>query len=38
MRMDLIEIDMNTMNWVDLVQDKHYWRALVNAVFNSRVP
>ena len=27
-RMDLEEIDINTGNWVDSVQDRDYWRAL----------
>ena len=30
-RMDLKEIGINTRNWVNLVQDRDYWRALVNA-------
>ena len=30
-RMDLKEIRINTRNWVDWVQDRDYWRALVNA-------
>ena len=29
-RMDLKEICINTRNWVDLVQNRDYWRALVN--------
>ena len=37
-RIDLKEIGINTRNWVDLSQDKDYWRALVNAAFNLRVP
>ena len=36
-RMDLKEMGVNTMNWVDLAQDRDYWRALVNAVLNLRV-
>ena len=28
--MDLKEIGINTGNWVDLAQDRDYWRALVN--------
>ena len=34
----LKEIDINTRNWVDSVQDRDYWRALVNAALNLRVP
>ena len=29
--MDLKEIGINTMNWVDSAQDKDYWSTLVNA-------
>ena len=35
--MDLEEIGISTSNWVDLVQDKDYWRALVNVALNLRV-
>jgi hypothetical protein len=34
--MDLKEIGINTRNWVDSAED--YWRALVNAALNLRVP
>ena len=34
-RMDLEEIGINAGNWVE---DRDYWRALVNAAFNLRVP
>ena len=37
-RMDLEEIGINAGNWVDSAQDRSYWRALVNAEFNLRVP
>ena len=37
-RMDLEEIGMNAVNWVDSAQDRNYWRALVNAALNFRVP
>ena len=33
-RMDLKEIGVNMMNWIDLAQDRDYWRALVNAALN----
>ena len=32
--MDLKEIGINTRNWVDSVQDRDYWRVLVNAGLN----
>ena len=37
-RMDLEEIVINAGNWVDSAQDRDYWRSLVNAVLNLRVP
>ena len=37
-RMDFKEIDINTRNWVDSAQDRYYWRTLVNAALNLRVP
>ena len=30
-RMDFEEIGINAGNWVDSVQDREYWTALVNA-------
>ena len=37
-RMDLEKIGINVGNWVDSAQDRNYWRALVNAALNLRVP
>ena len=37
-RMDLEEIGINAGNWVDSAQDRNFWRALVNAALNLRVP
>ena len=37
-RMNLEEIGVNAGNWVDSAQDRNYWRALVNAALNLRVP
>ena len=37
-RMDLEEIDISAGNWVDSAQDRDYWRSLVNASLNLRVP
>ena len=33
-RMNLEEIGINAGNWVDMAQERDYWRALVNAVLN----
>ena len=35
---DLEEIGFNAGNWVDSAQDRNYWKALVNAALNLRVP
>ena len=37
-RMDLEETGINAGNWVDSAQDRNYWRALVNAALDLRVP
>ena len=37
-RMDLEEIGINAGNWVNSAQDRDYWRPLVNAALNLRVP
>ena len=36
-RMGLEEIGIDAGNWVDLAQDRDYWRALVNAALNLPV-
>jgi hypothetical protein len=37
-KMDLREIGWNGMEWVDLVQDRDQWRALVNTVMRLLIP
>ena len=37
-RMDLEEIGINAGNRIDSAPDRDYWRALVNAALNLRVP
>jgi hypothetical protein len=37
-KMDLIEIGWNGMDWTDMAQDRDRWRALVNTAMNLRVP
>ena len=37
-RMYLEEIGINAGNWVDSAQDSNYWRALVNAALDLRIP
>ena len=32
------EIGIDAGNWVDLTQDRNYWRALVSAALNLRFP
>jgi hypothetical protein len=36
-KMDLRVIGWNGVDWIDMVQDRDQWRALVNTVLNPRV-
>jgi hypothetical protein len=35
--MDVREIGWDSMDWIDLAQDRDQWRALVNMAMNLRV-
>jgi hypothetical protein len=37
-KMDLLEIGLNVVDWIGLAQDRYRWRVLVNSVMNLRVP
>jgi hypothetical protein len=35
--MDLLEIGLSVVDWIDLAQDRYRWRALVNMIMNLGV-
>jgi hypothetical protein len=37
-KMDLREVGLDGMDWIDLAQDRDRWRTLVNTVMKLRVP
>jgi hypothetical protein len=37
-KMDLMKIGWDGVDWIDMAQDRDQWRALVNTVLNIRVP
>jgi hypothetical protein len=37
-KIDLLEIGVNVVDWIGLAQDRYRWRPLVNSVMNLRVP
>jgi hypothetical protein len=37
-KLELLEIGLNVVDWIGLAQDRNRWRALVNSVMNLRVP
>jgi hypothetical protein len=37
-KMDLLEIGLNVVDWIGLAEDRYRRRAFVNSVMNLRVP
>jgi hypothetical protein len=38
MKMDVPEVEWGGMDWIDMAHDRDWWRAVVSAVMNLRVP
>jgi hypothetical protein len=36
-KMELLEIGVNVVDWIGLAQDRYRWRTLVNSVMNLRI-
>jgi hypothetical protein len=37
-QIDLREIGLGGVDWIDLAQDRNHWRTLVNTIMNLQVP
>jgi hypothetical protein len=37
-KLDLREIEWDSVDWIDMAQDRDKWRALENTVLNIRIP
>jgi hypothetical protein len=37
-KVDLLEIRLNVVDWIGFAQDRYSWRSVVNALMNLRVP
>jgi hypothetical protein len=37
-KMDLLEIGLSVVDWINQIQDRYSWRSHVNVVINLRVP
>jgi hypothetical protein len=37
-KMNIREIECGSTEWIDLVQNRDHWRAIVNTVMNLRIP